>query len=394
MEYKPQARVLWLQVWALAAVQGAIALMWVIYNLYIPQLLTAVGVSAVLAGVLILIENGLSALMEPLMGNFSDRAQRWVGSRFPFISAGVALTSVLFLGLPAIAIFGANSPIARWVLIFIAIAWALAMTVFRSPALSLLGRYAIGTNLSQAASILTLVGAVVGAVAPFASERLVQLGAPLTFGLGTGVLLGSAAVLRAVHPPEPMLVTSSVPGSDRIRWRFLLGRLVGLFCVGMGVAVGFRLMMQVFPAVLSQLPNADDRMILALIFVAIAITAIPAGTLATRLGNVRALLLGLSAIAVCVLLLLMVRNVAVAAILAIALGACFSLVSNGSLPFALSLVPPNKAGLGTGTYFGGAAIGTSIFFSRFGNLPTTSGIIVGAIAYAFAAACVLLVSRE
>jgi hypothetical protein len=34
-----QPAVLWLQVWGLAAVQGAITLTWIIYNLYLPQLL-------------------------------------------------------------------------------------------------------------------------------------------------------------------------------------------------------------------------------------------------------------------------------------------------------------------------------------------------------------------
>jgi hypothetical protein len=42
--------------------------------------------------------------------------------------------------------------------------------------------------------------------------------------------------------------------------------------------------------------------------------------------------------------------------IAIALGATFSLVSNGTIPFALSIVPQDKAGLGTGIYFSGGAV--------------------------------------
>jgi len=41
-------------------------------------------------------------------------------------------------------------------------------------------------------------------------------------------------------------------------------------------------------------------------------------------------------------------SVVIAAGVGIALGASFSLVTNGAIPFALALVPPDKAGLGIG----------------------------------------------
>jgi hypothetical protein len=53
---------------------------------------------------------------------------------------------------------------------------------------------------------------------------------------------------------------------------------------------------------------------------------------------------------------------AVAAIaLAILFGAAFSLVSNGTIPFALSMVPASKAALGTGMFFSGGAMAASLF---------------------------------
>jgi Na+/melibiose symporter-like transporter len=94
---KASPRVLWLQVWGLAAVQGAIALTWVIYNLYLLKLLTDFGFPKTLATGLLIIENILAAVMEPLMGALSDQTQRWVGTRFPFISVGVVLASALSL---------------------------------------------------------------------------------------------------------------------------------------------------------------------------------------------------------------------------------------------------------------------------------------------------------
>ncbi|MEN9217024.1 MAG: hypothetical protein Q6K90_06850, partial [Gloeomargarita sp. HHBFW_bins_162] len=80
--------VLWLQVWALALMQGAITLAWVFYQLYLPSLLTELGVAASVATVILVVENGLSTLVEPLVGSCSDQTQRWLGTRFPWIVGG------------------------------------------------------------------------------------------------------------------------------------------------------------------------------------------------------------------------------------------------------------------------------------------------------------------
>jgi len=78
------------------------------------------------------------------------------------------------------------------------------------------------------------------------------------------------------------------------------------------------------------------------------------------------------------------HNGAIAAGIAIALGATFSLVSNGTIPFALSMVPPDKAGLGTGIYFSGGAVASSLFgalFSQPQSLTPVVGALIGATAF-------------
>jgi len=387
------ARVLWLQVWGLAAVQGAIALTWVIYNLYIVKLLTQFGFPKELATGLLILENILAAVMEPLMGSLSDRAQRWVGTRFPFISFGSVLASALFIAIPAFVAFGSATSAIRWVLPVLLVTWALAMTVFRSPALSLLGRYAFSTNLPQAASILTLVGGVAGAMGPLANQFILSLGPIVTFSIGSFTMLGAAVALRAANPnrsvPDPTSEpTSSLQPSSS--WQQIsIPRLALVFGAGVGVALGFRLVMQTFPQILdSQVQGANNSLILGGIFIALALTAIPAGNLASRLGNRQAMMYGLVAMAGFMALMILTRNGVLAAGIAIALGGTFSLVSNGTIPFALSMVPPDKAGLGTGIYFSGGAVASSVFgalFGQPGSLTPIMGILIGAAAFLAAA---------
>jgi Na+/melibiose symporter-like transporter len=373
----------------------------VIYNLYLLKLLTQFGFPKELATGVLILENILAAVMEPLMGSLSDQAQRWIGTRFPFISVGVVLASALFIAIPAFVAFGSATAAIRWVLPVLMVAWALAMTVFRSPALSLLGRYAFGTNLPQAASILTLVGGVAGAMGPLANQFILNLGPIVTFSIGSFVMLGAAVALRSVNPNSSVqqATPESSPSSPLTSsWRQIsIPRLALVFGAGVGVALGFRLMMQTFPQILtSQVPGANKGLILGGIFIALALTAIPAGNLASRLGNRQAMSYGLIGMAGFTALMVLTHNTVIAVGVAIALGATFSLVSNGTIPFALSMVPPDKAGLGTGIYFSGGAVASSLFgalFSQPGSLTPIVGALLAAAAFLAAAIFVASSSR-
>ncbi len=410
-------KVLWLQVCGLAAVQGAIALTWVIYNLYLAKLLIQFGFPAPLATVLLIIENLLAALMEPLMGSLSDRQQRWLGTRFPLIAFGVVAATATFIAIPVYATLGvgsiATSPL-HWLFPGLLILWALAMTVFRSPVLCLLGRYAFDTHLPQAASILTLVGGLAGATGPLASGVILAQGPMVTFAVGSMTLLLAATVLQWVNPTtSPVYVHNGTPsGQDNSReggmevmpsqsptlpWSRLIPQLSLVFGCGVGITLGFRLMMLVFPKIITtQVPDANPSLILGGIFLALACTAIPSGFLATRWGNTLSMAVGLGVMAVLMAVLLGVRDGWLASGVAIALGSAFSLVSNGSIPFALTTAPPERAGLGTGMYFSGGAIANSLFGAIFGqatNLSPSLGAVFGAMAFLGAGLCVMLCDR-
>lgn len=388
----PDTRILWIKVWSLALVQGAIALMWVIYNLYLVDLLTRLGFSAALATALLVVENLLAMVMEPLMGSLSDRLQQQLGTKFPLIGLGVIAAAGLFLSLPAIALGGLTAAL-RWVLPLLLVAWALSMTVFRSPAMSLLGRYAFGTRLPQAASILTLVGGVAGAMGPLASDRILAWGPLAAFGLGSGVLLIAMVALRLTAPP---LAEDGGTG-DAAPTTFSLAKVswpsLGLiFGAGVGVTLGFRSLMLLFSRVANgQIPDANVSLVLGTMFVTLAVTAIPAGTLAVRLGNRVAMITGLAILAAVCAFVTVVTQMTGAIALAMLFGAAFSLVSNGTLPFALSQVPPTKAGLGTGMFFSGGAAASSLFgtvAATLKSLPVGGVTLVGLVAFVLAGSCI------
>jgi len=389
------AQVLWAKVVGLGLVQGAIALMWVIYNLYLVDLLTQVGLPRPLATALLVVENLLAMVMEPLMGSLSDRFQQQLGTRFPLISLGTILAAGAFIALP-IGVVGGWAAAGRWVLPLMLVLWALTMTIFRSPAMSLLGRYAFGTHLPQAASVLTLVGGVAGAMGPLASERILSWGPLTAFALGSVVLLVAAFVLRVTAPEATAEETQAERPAASPGISF--AALAMIFGAGVGVTLGFRSLMLLFSRVLnSQVPNGNPSLVLGTVFVALAVTAIPAGALAVRWGNRRAMVAGLAVLAFVCAAIAAVQNNGVAIALAILFGAAFSLVSNGTIPFALSLVPSSKAGLGTGMFFSGGAAASSLFgtvAATLKTLPVGLPSLVGIIALVLAGSCILGAPRR
>ncbi|MBD2446474.1 MFS transporter [Nostoc sp. FACHB-152] len=376
-------KILWLQVLALAAVQGSISIAWLIYNLYLPQLLIQFGFPASLAASLIVIENALSALLEPLMGGLSDKSQRWVGSRFPFISLGVILSSLIFISIPCIVTFTQPSVIMRSLLPITLVAWALAMTIFRSPAMALLGKCATPPELPAAVSVVTLVGGVIGAFRPIANQYILSFGAIFTFATASFVMLAAAWILRWVTPPD-------IPQDDSTGFKLPYKKLSLILATGFGVAWGTRLLMSTLTKVL-KLQFHTDNVDLLLVYVglAIAFATLPAGFVATKIGNCRAMLVGVAAT---IISILAIAHTGANLPMIVLLVAGFSTIINGVIPLALGLMSQKWSGLGIGMYFGGFALGMSLFgwlFPQAPGMAIFASALFSALAFLLVAICVM-----
>ncbi|MDZ7963435.1 MAG: MFS transporter [Nostoc sp. DedSLP03] len=383
---KSHLNILWVQVWVLAAVQGAITLSWLIYNIYLPQLLTQFGFPASLAVGLVLVENALGAVLEPVMGGLSDQARRWVGTRFPFISVGMILASALFIAIPCVASLIPSTTVMRALLPIVLVAWALAMAIFRSPVMCLLGMYSTPAQLPLAVSFVTLTGGVIGAFRPISYKFILSLGPVYTFAIGSFVMLGAAAVLRLVNPPE-----APVDRHQAETVKLPLQKLALILGTGFGVAWGIRFLMDVLGKVLKTQLNTDNIDVLMVwIGIAIAIASIPAGIFAVKIGNSQAMLCGICAIIPSLLIMISVGAQIPIIVLIIP---SFSLIVNGAIPFALGQVPQRWAGLGIGMYFGGFALAMSLFGVIFPQLQVITpffGAVGGGLAFLLAGICIAI----
>ncbi|MBK1988580.1 MFS transporter [Sphaerospermopsis aphanizomenoides BCCUSP55] len=385
---KSQPSVLWVQVWVLAGLQGAITLAWLVYNAYLPKLLTQFGFPASLAAMILVVENALAVVMEPLMGGLSDQTQQKFGTRFPFISFGVILASTLLIAIPCVATFVPPTEAIRGILPLTLIAWALAMTVFRSPAFALLVKYSMPAELPLAFSFVTLAGGLIGAFRGVANNFILSLGSVWAFAIASFVLLAAAFFLRFFHPPETPTELQNL-NTPKIPFQ----NLSFIFLTGFSVAWGTRLLMDALGKTLKTQFNTNDiTAMMVWIGLALAFAALPAGFCATKFGNRRAMVGGVILTILSMLLMVYLRA-QIPIILFIVAG--FSLIVNGVIPFILELMPPRWAGLGIGSYFGGFSLAMSVFASVFAPTITTAiAAMAGAVAFLLSGVCILLPKRE
>lgn len=422
-EAKPTGRrpkILCLQVSALATIQGAVVLAWVVYNLYLQKLLETFGFSPGTATIVVFVENLLATLIEPVMGGLSDLSQRWLGSRFPFIAVGIVLSAALFILIPTVWIlgdWGQALELLRPLFPVVLVLWALAMTIFRSPALSLLKRYALNSRLTQAASLLTLTEGIARGLGFLTSPWILKIGPVFAFGLGSLALLASAIVLLLVKPnsqvetqksltgksevdPERSMLLkepSTIAGADpsatvqsgTIPIALSFAKIGLIFGAGVGVSLGFRLFMATFSRILKQIeiPEVTTRVILGSLFLSMSLTSLPLGNLGMRLGTRRGMLVGLTLMAGLCSSIALISSPGLGMFVAISVGAAFSLVSNATVPFALSLVPTERSGLGTAIYFSGGSIAATLLsgtLAKLQNVNPAVAALLGAVSFLLA----------
>jgi hypothetical protein len=359
----------WQPVLAMALMQGAIVLCWIVYRLYIPDLLGQFGFPKDSSVIILAIEGFLAVLIEPMFGSLSDRQKTLWGLRGPFVTIGVLISAGLLLLLPSIILLGNPESFIRWLFVALVILWAMAMAMFRSPMLARLGEFACQRDWPYAASVLTLVGTLAGTLALPASKQIVKgLGAGPAFAISSIILLLSATLLNRSQTTQvrlPAVTTDEQQPATK--------NLVLVAIVGSTITMGVILIQQLIGLV----GKEQTPVLMTLFLVVQLVTVLPLGLAAKHWGNLQTMIGGLFLLAIGFLMLILPGIHAVAVLM---LGVGMSCIGVGTIPFALSMVPLTRGGLGIGCYFGGAALAGAlfnVFMSLAHQLPLFPGWGVG-----------------
>jgi hypothetical protein len=340
----------WQPVLALALMQGAIVLCWIVYRMYLPDLLAQFGFPKDSSVAILAIEGFLAVLIEPTFGSLSDRQKTLWGLKGPFVTIGVLISATLFVLLPAIVLLGNPESFIRWLFIAVVILWSMAMAMFRSPMLARLGEFACQRDWPYAASVLTLVGTIAGTLALPASKEIVKgLGAGAAFTISSTILLLSATLLNRSQTTQIRLPAVTADEQQPATKNLFLVAITG--CT---ITMGVILTQQSIGLV----GKAQTPVLMTLFLAVQLVTVLPIGLAAKRWGNLQTMLGGLLVLAIGFSLLILPGINAVAVLF---LGVGMSCIGVGTIPFALSMVPLSRGGLGIGCYFGGAALAGALF---------------------------------
>lgn len=167
-------------------------------------------------------------------------------------------------------------------------------------------------------------------------------------------------------------------------------RSVLIFGVGLGAGLEVNLLLRLFPVLLHKiLPSIGAEYISSAILLVSGLSGLFLERLILRLGVKKAMKMSLGAIAAVMGLALLTHYSILAMGLVVAFGVTLGLLFTSQIPFALFIVPPAWAGLGTGLYFGGMGAATALIslLQQYNGIAPVIGFFGSAIAALIANSC-------
>jgi MFS family permease len=175
-----------------------IAVIWPIFNTFVPIFLAEMGLSASLVGFIMTWDNYLNMFAQPAVGALSDRTRSRIGRRKPWMLVGAPLAAIFFVAIPLL-----RTPSGIIVAILLT---NLSLALFRSPASALLGDLFPPAQRSTANGVLNLMGGLGALVAFLAGGMLYRLGRLSPFAFGGLVMVASILlVILWLREPEAPL---------------------------------------------------------------------------------------------------------------------------------------------------------------------------------------------
>ncbi|MBH8564034.1 MFS transporter [Nostoc sp. CENA67] len=388
--FNSRPEILWRQVWGLAALLAAIIFSWMAYGFYQPKILRKLEFVE-LASWLGILQGLLAAVIEPLIGRVSDRIQQRLGSRLPLISVGVMLAGLILVTVSLLVEYSLPLGI-RWILPVLMTAWVIAIIMFRGPAIALLTQFAPIAELPQANAILVFVFGLVAAIGLMWNARLYSMGASITFLVGAIALILGAYILRLFTPKHVFYASNR----NQITAKTPTALLILIFVIGLATSLEINLLLSIFPQELqTQLPRLKVEFIKAEILFVSAIASVPLGEWTAELGPNKSMLLGLGTMTSLMALTLLNDNNIIAIGLILAFGVSLSIVFISMISLVLAKIPPHRAGLGTGLYFGGSAGGTALIslLIKLIGIKSVGAFLLAEVAFAVVAVSIFLTKK-
>jgi hypothetical protein len=271
----------------LAVVQFFLAMGWVVYAAYLPQLAKAAGLEPKAVPWLLMADQLVFIATDLAVGLASDRAARFLGRVGRWMLLATLLSCGAFLLLPWVARQGSPA-----LLVAVTLVWAATSSALRAPPLTLLGRYVAKPQQAAMVALTSLGLGVAGALAPYVALQLKGVDPVLPFLLSAACL---AAVTLGMVAAERSLTAQAVKPAQAAASGMLQGTPVAAFLVAAALgaaAFQWHSFVASAPLALRFAPAADLPWLLPVFWVGFNLALWPASWVAKSQGPWRAMALG------------------------------------------------------------------------------------------------------
>lgn len=330
-----------------------IAVIWPIFNTFVPIFLAELGLSASLVGFIMTWDNYLNMFAQPAVGALSDRTRSRIGRRKPWMLVGAPLAAVFFVAIPLL-----RTPAGIIVGILLT---NISLALFRSPTSALLGDLFPPAQRSTANGVLNLMGGLGAMVAFLAGGMLYRLDRLSPFAFGGLVMVASILlVLLWLREPEvPRDAEKKAAGAVLMTNPFKIlraggrsGPLILLAVIGWYLGFG-TLETWISSFGVFSLGIEPDRMslITSSFVLSFVVFSVPGGLMGTRWGRKPTILVGIVALTASFAFGWLVQDEVMLIGLLVLGGMAWALINVNALPLLYGRGGPDHIGAFTGLYF-------------------------------------------
>ena len=165
-----------------------VSVIWTVYNAFVPLFLAnRFGLSPILIGFFMTLDNIAALFIQPPVGAWSDRLRTPIGRRMPFILIGAPIGALVFGLIPLAAVLPLFVACTSTLL--------LSMAFWRTPVVALMPDITPSQFRSQANGIINLMGGVGTIIASLVGSTLYEINVNFPFWMGSGLTIAAALLV-------------------------------------------------------------------------------------------------------------------------------------------------------------------------------------------------------
>ncbi len=350
-------------------------IIWSLYNVKVPLYLAELGLSGMIVGMVMALDNVFAVVFQPIFGALSDKTNTRYGRRMPYLLIGIPLSAVFFSLIP----FTGNRLVPLMISV---IGLNFFMSVYRAPTVALMPDVTPSPLRSKANGIINFMGGLGTAIAFLLGGFLFRINDYLPFFSGS-IILMLTIIIMYNFVKEPEQPADDGPASEKPEENGERqneeGRLLSLIFILLAIFFWYASWNAVetfFSTYGEKVLGIDESLASFLLLTVSAfflIFAIPAGFIAGRIGRKNTILAGIIGLTLAFVCLIFIRNVTVMFVLMAVGGISWAFININSYPMVVEMTSSKGIGKYTGYYYFFSMLASIISPILFGYLKDILG---------------------